>query len=401
MGHLNQVKSGPAFNRFTISTRSASSVRDDETLTCLIGHIYDAALDPTLWSDVLAQIGEFVGGQAGGILSKDSISKFGTAYRHFGVDPRYVQSYAETHSKFDPVSTLPFFDIEQIVSIPELVPYDEFRRERFFQEWMRPQGWVDAANSVLEKSASSCSFLTILRSEGCGIVDDEMHRRMALVVPHVRRAVLIGKAIDIKQAEAATFADVLDGLSAGMLLITADGRIIHANAAGHGMLSAGDFLRSVRGRLVTCDKQVDKILHETFAAADIGDAGIGVKGIALPLTAPDGERCVAHVLPLTSGARRNAASAYAATAAVFVRKAAMEGPSAPEVIGEAYGLTPTELRVLLAIVDVGGIPEIATALGVADSTIKTHVGRLFEKTGAGRQADLVKVVAGFSTPLAS
>jgi DNA-binding CsgD family transcriptional regulator len=39
------------------------------------------------------------------------------------------------------------------------------------------------------------------------------------------------------------------------------------------------------------------------------------------------------------------------------------------------------------------------ALGVADSTVKTHVGRLFEKTGANRQADLVKLVAGYSTPL--
>ncbi len=62
-------------------------------------------------------------------------------------------------------------------------------------------------------------------------------------------------------------------------------------------------------------------------------------------------------------------------------------------------MTPTELRVLLAIVEVGGIPEVAVALGVADSTVKTHVGRLFEKTGASRQADLVKLVAGYSTPL--
>jgi DNA-binding CsgD family transcriptional regulator len=141
-------------------------------------------------------------------------------------------------------------------------------------------------------------------------------------------------------------------------------------------------------------------LHETFAAAAKGDAGIGVKGITLPLTAQDGERYVAHVLPLTSGARRSAGRACAATAAMFVCKAAMGSPSAPEVIGQTYSLTPMELRVLLAIVEVGGIPKVATALGVADSTIKTHVERLFEKTGVGRQADLVKLVAGFSTPLA-
>jgi DNA-binding CsgD family transcriptional regulator len=34
------------------------------------------------------------------------------------------------------------------------------------------------------------------------------------------------------------------------------------------------------------------------------------------------------------------------------------------------------------------------------TTVKTHLGRLFEKTGVGRQADLVKLVAGYSMPLA-
>jgi DNA-binding CsgD family transcriptional regulator/PAS domain-containing protein len=341
-----------------------------------------------------------VGGRAGGIIFKDSITKAGTPYHHFGVDPRYVQIYSDTHSRFDPVSTLPFFDVGQIVSIPELMPYDEFCDGRFFHEWMRPQSLVDCANSVLEKSASTCSFLTILRDEASGIVDDEMRRRMALVVPHVRRAVLIGDAMDRKKAEAATFADTLDGLSTGLFLVAADGRIVHANAAGQDMLSAGDCLRSTSGRLVARDMQVDKTLRETFSAAGDGDAGLGVNGIALPLTAHDGERYLVHVLPVTSGARRLSGAAHAATAAVFVRKAAMDTRSAPEVIGRTFELTPTELRVLQAIVEVGGVPEVATALGVAESTIKTHVGRVFAKTGTSRQADLVKLVAGFSTPLA-
>jgi DNA-binding CsgD family transcriptional regulator len=73
--------------------------------------------------------------------------------------------------------------------------------------------------------------------------------------------------------------------------------------------------------------------------------------------------------------------------------------SASQVIGETFKLTPTELRVLLAITEVGGIPEVATAFGVADTTVRTHVNRLFEKTGATRQADLVKLVAGYTTPL--
>ena len=103
---------------------------------------------------------------------------------------------------------------------------------------------------------------------------------------------------------------------------------------------------------------------------------------------------------MTSGARRNAGLAYNAVAALFIRKTALAAFSPSEVIGEMYKLTPTELRVLLAIVDVGGVPEVAASLGIAATTVKTHLGRLFEKTGVGRQADLVKLVAGFSTPLA-
>ena len=100
-------------------------------------------------------------------------------------------------------------------------------------------------------------------------------------------------------------------------------------------------------------------------------------------------------------ARRRAGSAYAAVAAIFVRKAELEIPSTPEVIARHYNLTPTELRVLLAVIEVGGVPEVAGALGVADTTVKTHLGKLYGKTGTSRQADLVKLVAGFQSPLAA
>jgi len=374
-------------------------MRDDEKLSHLIGDIYDAAVDPALWPDVLAKIAGFAGGQAAGLLSKDSVSKIGNAHYHCGVTPHYMQLYLEKCWKFDPMVTLVFFDVEQVTSITDLVPYEEFCQGRFYQEWTRPQGWVDSANVVLEKSLTSCTYLSVIRNKASGMVDDEMRRRMRLVIPHVRRAVLIGKMIDLKTAEAATFADTLDGLSAGMFLVDANGRIVHANAAGHVILAAGDLLRAARGRLVARDPQTDRLLREIFFAAGNGDAAVGSKGIALPLTARDGDRHVAHVLPLTSGARRRAGTVYAAAAALFVHKASLETPSPPEAIAKAYKLTPTELRILLAVVEVGGVPEVAEALGIAEGTVKTHLHHLFEKTNTARQADLVKLVAGYSNPL--
>jgi DNA-binding CsgD family transcriptional regulator len=373
---------------------------DRQQLSALIGDIYDAALDPAQRISVLDKIASFTGGHSGGLLSKHSLGKSDNLYCYIGADPESLRVYSESYPKLDLTADSPSVGVEQVVSTADLVPYEEFRRGRFYREWARPQGWVDVASVVIEKSTTSCTFLSVVRHEASGLVDDEMRRRMALLVPHVRRALLIGKTINLKEAQTICFSDILDGLSAGMILVDAHGRVVHANAAGNAILEAADFLRTVCGRLVVSDPSTNAALREILVAADAGDAGLGTRGIALPLTAHDGERHVAHVLPLTSGARRVACLAYNAVAALFIRKATLEAFAPPAVIGEMYRLTPTELRVLLAIVDIGGVPEVAAALGVAVTTIKTHLSRLFEKTGVARQADLVKLVAGFSTPLA-
>lgn len=366
----------------------------------LIGEIYDAALDLTLWHDVVGKAGRFVGGRAAAIFSKSPIAGTGNVYYDSGIDPYYRDLYFEKYVKLDPSTTGHYFaDIGQPIATADLMPYDEFLETQFYKEWVQPQGLVDFVSAVLDKSVTSAALFGVFRSERDGVVDDEARRRMRRIVPHIRRAVLVGRLIDLKSAEAATFADTLDGLSAGICLVDASGRVVHANAACYVILDAGDPFCVTGGRLVARDAEVDQTLQALFAAAGDGDVAIGTQGIALPLTGEDGARYIAHVLPLTSGARRLTGFAYTAVAAVFIRKAALESPAPPEVIARTYKLTPTELRVLLAIVEVGGVPEVATALGVAETTVKTHLGRLFVKTGAARQADLVKIVAGYASPL--
>ena len=366
----------------------------------LIGEIYDAALDASLWGEVVGKAGHFVGGPAAAIFSKSPIAGTGNVYYESGIDPYYRDLYFERYVKLDPATTGHYFaDIGQPIATADLMPYDEFLETQFYKEWAQPQGLVDFVSAVLDKSVTSAALFGVFRHERDGVVDDETRRRMRLIVPHIRRAVLVGRLIDLKSAEAATFADTLDGLSVGICLVDASGRIVHANAACHVILDAGDLFSVTGGRLVARDGEMEQALQQLFAAAGDGDVAIGTQGIALPLSGQDGARYVAHVLPLTSGARRLTGFAYTAVAAVFIRKAALETSSPPEVIARTYRLTPTELRVLLAIVEVGGVPEVAMAPGVAETTVKTHLGRLFVKTGAVRQADLVKIVAGYASPL--
>jgi DNA-binding CsgD family transcriptional regulator/PAS domain-containing protein len=374
-----------------------------EQLSELIGEIYDAALDPSLWSDVLGKAGRFVGGPVAAIFAKSPTALTGTVYYHSGgKDPSYRQLYFDKYIKFDPTTTAQYFsEVGQPMAVADIMPYQEFLETRFYKEWVQPQGMVDAVTAVLDKSVTSAALFAVFRYQSDGVVDDETRQRMRLIVPHIRRAVLIGRLVDLRVADAAGLADTLDGLSAAMCVVDPDGRIVHANAACHVLIDAGDFLSAIRGRIVAREAKVDQTLRELFAAAGAGDAAMGTRGIALPLVARDGSHYVAHVLPLTSGARRLAGIAYSATAALFICRVAAEVRSPPEVIARAYNLTPTELRVLLAIVDVGGVPESAVALGIAESTVKTHLGRLFVKTRARRQADLVKIVTGFASPLIS
>ena len=366
----------------------------------LIGEIYDAALDPSLWSGVVAKAGRFVGGSSAAIFSKSSVTGNGNVYYETGTDPYYRQLYCDKYVKLDPSTAGHFFaDIGHLIAVADLMPYREFLETPFYKERAHPEGQVDCVSEVLDKSAASAALFGVFHHEGGGVVDDETRWRMRLVVPHIRRAVLIGRHIDVKSAEAAIFSDTLDGISAGICLVDAVGRIVHANAACQAILDAGDFLSAIEGRIVANDAKIDSAFRELFAFAGSGNAATGTRGIALPLRAQDGSNHVAHVLPLTSGARRVAGVAYSATAALFICKVATDTPPSPEIIARAYNLTPTELRVLLAIVGVGGVPEVAVALGVEESTVKTHLSRLFVKTGAGRQADLVKIVAGYATPL--
>lgn len=366
----------------------------------IIADTYDAALQPALWEDVLARIARLVNGHVSGLLVKDPIRKCVEAHCHAGGDPHYMKLYAETYSQLGPVATSRFSDADQVMSIPELVDYQEFRSGRFYQEWARPQGWVDVGVAVLERSAAGYAYLSVSRHRVHGMVDDEMRARMRLIVPHVRRAVLIGRIMGFKQAEAAAFARTLDALSAAVFLLDPGGRVVHANTVAQELLDSSDVLRAAADRLVALNVQSDQVLNAAITAAARGDMAVGTTGIALPLVARSGAHHIAHVLPLRSGMRVQSERASGASVALFVRRVGMECRPSSDLVRKTYKLTPAELRVLFGIVEVGGVPDVAAKLGIAETTVKTHLGRLFAKTGTSRQADLVKLVAAFSLPVA-
>jgi DNA-binding CsgD family transcriptional regulator len=374
---------------------TANNEHERKSLNDLINLVYDSVLDHSDWESAFARITCYVGGAGAGLFVKDHNSEHVRVLSLFGIVPLPPRAL---FGQMYPILAGHFLsEPGQPVATSDLVPLDELVRTELYRIWAEPQGLVDFVSAVLDRSAAGVAIFGVFRHEQHGLAGDDARRRMRLIVPHLRRAMLIVRRTAEAATLADTLADTLDGLSAGLCLVDAGGRIVHRNAAAQAILDADDILRSLNGKLVARDAQADRTLQKVFAAAGRGDEAL--KGIAVPLTGEDGERYVAHALPLGSGARQRAGTADTAAAALFIHRAMPAIPARPEVIGEAFKLTPAELRVLLAIVELGSVSEVAAAFGLGDATIRTHVSHVFEKTGAKRQADLVKLVTGYATPL--
>jgi DNA-binding CsgD family transcriptional regulator len=365
----------------------------------LIGDIYESILDRSVWNGVFDDLVEFVGAQAGALLWK-SYSRSTDVVHISGIKSPGLELYKERYAELDPaIEPLLLREVGEVASTTELVSYSEYVKSRFYKEWVKPQGFVDSWQASLEKSATNFVHLIFWRKGKTGAESDATRDRMRFIVPHLRRAVLISNLVDHGKAEAALFGDTLDGIAAGLFLVDVGGRILHANASGHALLARGVVLRAYGGKLVSNDAGAEQELYRVLDAVGGREAVSGADTAAVPLTTRHGDHYVAHVLPLTSGVRRRAGTGYAAAAAVFVQKASLDVPSPQEAIAKLHKLTPMELRVLFAIVQVGGVPDVAAMMGSSSSTIRTHLRRLFSKTGTDRQADLVKLVAGYTNPL--
>jgi DNA-binding CsgD family transcriptional regulator len=57
-----------------------------------------------------------------------------------------------------------------------------------------------------------------------------------------------------------------------------------------------------------------------------------------------------------------------------------------------YGLTPAEMRVACALTTGQSIAQVARAQNVAPGTVRTHLKRVFQKTGCRRQCELITIL---------
>lgn len=366
----------------------------------LAGHIYDAALDPGLWPEVLHEITDYVDGVSSALVSHDVAARSNRFHFVWGDNPEYSRSYQHTYARLNPLGpALMMLQPGELWSVTTAMPMKQFHQTRFYLEWVKPQGGGDVVGAIIERSGTVITSIATSLDEPRSPASDGAKRRLAQLLPHVKRSVAIGNVIDMHRVEAEALGDAIDALGAAVFLVRGNGEIVRTNASGRALTESGMLLRAVDSRLVAVDEVVRRELGRALADAVDGDRLARARESAVPLVDQTGKRYIAHILPLTAGVRRRAARSTGAVAAVFVHKAEMSCVLPMEAICRQFDLSKAEVRVLVGMLEIGAPADVAPILGVSEATVRTHLRRLFEKTGTSRQADLVKLVAGYANPL--
>jgi hypothetical protein len=201
-----------------------------------------------------------------------------------------------------------------------ILPQEGPEKTRFYKEWIEPQGIVDAVAVNLEKGVMRSSMINIRMDATYGPADEKCRLRLALLVPHLQRAVSIGRLFDQSKAVQNVLTKTLDHVEASVFLVESSGRIVFLNAPANIMLHEATLLCETNQALTAVIPESNRMLRDIFAAAENGDASVGIRGIAVPLSTSPQDRWFAHVLPLTSGNRQRTAGIDSAIAAVFERK---------------------------------------------------------------------------------
>lgn len=362
----------------------------------LIGSIYDCALNPSSWTATLETICEVLGGHSAGIVLLD----------YSGVNDRLVRDWGPTKVWGDRIVEViasikrihrQFLGMtsprsEELILLPrDLAPQVEVFSTPFYEYWARPQNIHQVLEAVALSEATRLGLFCVTRRAEMGGFSESEMARLRRLAPHIRRAITISDLLDLRTVERNAFMQVIDSMAAGICIVGSEGRILHANGAAKEMLEQNALIRVESGQLRGSGTSGTVELMAAVEMARTNAVAMGTTGIGVPLKDANGQRAVAHVLPLGCGAIQTRLVPEA-LAGIFIRSDSPATFVDLDAIGRAFDFTPAETRVVAELVAGNTISDCAKVLGIADATAKTHLQNAFAKSGVSRQVDLVTLM---------
>jgi len=366
-------------------------------LSAAVEAIYDAAMDEVLWPFALRRVADLLGGNCAAVALDDGGRRF-PVHHSVGYSPELMEAYAGYYCRVDPM-----LDVASrapplgVLTDRMVMTKAELRRLGIHSGFSRPNGIDSAAYAFAFRAPDRACFVAATRSARAGDFEQEQIRTLSLLLPHLGRAMRVHVRLEDARVRADGAAEALDRLTFGVVLVDRGARVILANHAAEAMFAQGDGIGAdASGLRAATAAQTASLRRLVACAAD--RARVAGRGGALRLDRPFlGRPLSVLVAPIGAAAAGGAWLPEPRPAAiVFVSDPERRHRPPASHLREIYGLTAAEAAVAGSIAEGQGVKDAAEALGVAPSTLRWHLQRVFEKTGTARQAELVRLVEHLS-----
>lgn len=349
-----------------------------------IDEIYDAAFDRGLFQGLLRKLVSAMGAQSGflGWTDMHSQTRFEV---EVGNDPAFLQSYAETYAQHDVLRPeLAGADEGVVMHVYDRLQRPEIRESVFYREWLAPQGIVDNLAVNLIKRDAMFAPMALIRANGAPPYDAADKARLEALVPHLKRAVYIQSRL-IHQANLVSgYQRITSGARNGLVLLDDKLRVLDVDRVTQGLTG------------VRQDQTLGPGAAERAIAAAIQGAPVTVQ-----LTRGEGEPatllCVAQ--PLERDPFGDFAGGPGVAHAVHILRLDEAAEIAFPSMAAHFGLTPTEQKVMADAFAHADLTELGDRLGMARATARTHLHRIYDKTGVDGFAGLCLLAHRFALPV--
>ena len=360
-----------------------------------LDRLYEATVEPNLWTDVLGQFADIMGGSEAqlSVQDEDTSNVRGLYVR---TDPEAAQLYVEHYVKCNPLLKTTDLPLAlRVLTDEQKLPRQDFVRTEFYNDFLRRFDshsilWVRLA---LELPNTAC--MTVVRPSRrkpfCRAdiaVAERLH-------PHLIRAYRLAMRISGLDQKNDVGEALLDRSIHGVFVVDMNGLVGHVNRAGEALIASGRGLYLSGGILRAASAEATRRLQALIAAACNPD--VEHRGGSMVLGRP------AH-LPLFITVARIRSERFSL---LGTRLSVLICVSDPEVtmavpeqlLCDLFGLTPGEARIAVHLSAGRDLRETAKRLGVSYYTVRAHLARIFGKTNTTRQAQLVQLMARMIGPL--
>lgn len=386
---------GAWYSGFPTNVRRGGRLGEDRQLGNIIGQLYDAALDKELFAEIPAMIAAHFGAESAMIhtcapKSLDMPAVLGITKNHDATVCRaYVEHFHYVNEWFKRGIKKP---IPAIVLGQELVSETELVRLEFY-DFCRMNNVFHLLGASTLINDQCVAGIGIHRPRGQSRFDEQDRRKMALLLPHLTRALQIQNRFKALEWERTLAFDVIDRLALGVIFVGADAHVLFANRIAERVLRAGQGLLLLQGRLRSQEPGKQPSLDRLIGEAARTSAGDGIKaGGMLSIARPTGAPMAILVSPFR--AMSVGYGLETPTAVVIFSDPDSENAVSENVLRAALELTPAEGRLVSALIAGQKLTEYAEAAGISINTAKTQMRQVFHKTGHTRQVDLIRAIVG-------